>query len=345
MPRVAVFVSQIIVYMLLASTTLQAGDPAHHKHKKCTTLKIEDQYQSTEGLQQGLAGAGIVESNLIYAIDFTNSNRKRGKLTYVVSSMTEEDKKIFMNLHWTDPRWPNPYRQAINITSNVLKYFDKDQKYPVYGFGDSKTKGHSVFPVTLGDEYCIGVEQIEQAYAKVLPNIEMAGPTSFAPAINKAMDIVYANNGAYHILVIITDGSLTEGFETLNLNTLAKASLFPLSIIIVGVGDGETNGGFDGMNLLDDGVENRLFDNVQFVKLSKIMADNPTDALALQLKFAVAALMEVPTQYDIMKTMGMFRAGYVDKVLARVIKKDVSKESDLKKINKKIRTLKHKPFN
>lgn len=34
------------------------------------------------------------------------------------------------------------------------------------------------------------------------------GPTSFAPIIDAAIDIVEANNGQYHVLVIIADGQV-----------------------------------------------------------------------------------------------------------------------------------------
>lgn len=34
------------------------------------------------------------------------------------------------------------------------------------------------------------------------------GPTSFAPIVNAAIDIVEANNGQYHVLVIIADGQV-----------------------------------------------------------------------------------------------------------------------------------------
>lgn len=42
------------------------------------------------------------------------------------------------------------------------------------------------------------------------------GPTSFAPVIDVAIDIVERNNGQYHVLVIIADGQVLS------------ISLFPL---------------------------------------------------------------------------------------------------------------------
>lgn len=37
-----------------------------------------------------------------------------------------------------------------------------------------------------------------------------AGPTSFAPIIDAAIDIVEESNGQYHVLVIIADGQVVE---------------------------------------------------------------------------------------------------------------------------------------
>lgn len=36
------------------------------------------------------------------------------------------------------------------------------------------------------------------------------GPTSFAPIIDAAIDIVEESNGQYHVLVIIADGQVVE---------------------------------------------------------------------------------------------------------------------------------------
>lgn len=36
------------------------------------------------------------------------------------------------------------------------------------------------------------------------------GPTSFAPIIDAAIDIVEGSNGQYHVLVIIADGQVVE---------------------------------------------------------------------------------------------------------------------------------------
>ncbi|KAF3629400.1 hypothetical protein FXO37_28970 [Capsicum annuum] len=95
------------------------------------------------------------------------------------------------------------------------------------------------------------------------------GPTSFAPIVNAAIDIVEANNGQYHVLVIIADGQVTRSIDTLSerlspqeqatINFIVAASEYPLSIILVGVRDGP----WDEMKRFDDNIPQQAFDNFQ----------------------------------------------------------------------------------
>jgi len=102
--------------------------------------------------------------------------------------------------------------------------------------------------------------------------------------------------------VIIADGQVTRSSDTevgrlsqqeqKTVDAIVAASQFPLSIVLVGVGDGP----WDAMQQFDDNIPKRAFDNFQFVNFTNIMAKN----IALSEKeaaFALAALMEIPFQY------------------------------------------------
>lgn len=84
-----------------------------------------------------------------------------------------------------------------------------------------------------------------------------------------AITIVEQNDGQYHVLLIIADGQVTRSIDTergqlstqekQTVEAIVKASKYPLSIIVVGVGDGP----WDMMKEFDDNILARAFDNFQ----------------------------------------------------------------------------------
>uniref|UniRef100_A0A2P2KRL6 E3 ubiquitin-protein ligase RGLG1 isoform X3 n=2 Tax=Rhizophora mucronata TaxID=61149 RepID=A0A2P2KRL6_RHIMU len=141
--------------------------------------------------------------------------------------------------------------------------------------------------------------------------VHTVGPTSFAPIIDAAINIVEENNGQYHVLVIIADGQVRspetpagrhsrQEHETIN--SIVTASQYPLSIVLVGVGDGP----WDAMKQFDDNIPQRGFDNFQFVNFTEIMSGN-SEQSKKETAFALAALMEIPFQYRATQTLNHVR--------------------------------------
>ncbi|KAF5740428.1 E3 ubiquitin-protein ligase RGLG2 -like protein [Tripterygium wilfordii] len=252
--------------------------------------KIADSYNSLEEVTEALARAGLESSNLIVGIDFTKSNEWTGAKSFNKRSLHQIGDFL------------NPYQQAISIIGKTLAAFDEDNLIPCYGFGDASTHDQDVFSFYPDDRFCHGFEEVLSRYREIVPHLRLAGPTSFAPIIEMAMTIVEKSAGQYHVLLIIADGQVTRSVDTergqlspqekRTVDAIVQASKLPLSIILVGVGDGP----WDMMKEFDDNIPARDFDNFQFVNFTEIMSKN-MNQLRKETEFALAALMEIPSQY------------------------------------------------
>ncbi|CAL9152843.1 E3 ubiquitin-protein ligase RGLG2-like [Musa acuminata AAA Group] len=260
--------------------------------------RISDNYHTLEQVTEALAQAGLESSNLIVGIDLTKSNEWTGKFSFGGRSLH----------HIGDT--PNPYEQAISIIGRTLSAFDEDNLIPCFGFGDASTHDRDVFSFCPDGRPCNGFQDTLVQYRELLPHLRLAGPTSFAPIIEMAMTIVEQSGGQYHVLLIIADGQVTRSVDTQfghlssqeqkTVDAIVKASEFPLSIILVGVGDGP----WDMMKEFDDNIPARSFDNFQFVNFTEIMSKNIPQTRKEAL-FALEALMEIPSQYKATIEMGI----------------------------------------
>ncbi|CAL9203534.1 E3 ubiquitin-protein ligase RGLG2-like [Musa acuminata AAA Group] len=252
--------------------------------------RINDDYQTLNQVTEALAEAGLESSNLIVGIDFTKSNEWTGKVSF--------NRRCLHDIGNT----PNPYEQAISIIGRTLSTFDEDNLIPCFGFGDASTHDQEVFSFYPENQPCNGFEEALGRYKELIPNVRLAGPTSFAPIIETAIGIVDNTGGQYHVLLIIADGQVTRSVDTQygqlspqerdTINAIVKASDYPLSIVLVGVGDGP----WEMMREFDDNIPSRAFDNFQFVNFTEIMSRN-IPASRKETEFALAALMEIPSQY------------------------------------------------
>ncbi|KAM7271387.1 hypothetical protein ACFE04_030601 [Oxalis oulophora] len=251
---------------------------------------IDDQFNSIEEVTEALAIAGLESSNLIVGIDFTKSNEWKGARSFNHKSLH----------HIGDSQ--NPYEQAISIIGKTLSTFDEDNIIPCFGFGDAKTHDKDVFSFFADNRPCNGFEEVLARYRELVPHVDLSGPTSFAPIIETAIKIVDDSNGQYHVLMIIADGQVQSGEDTYGgklspqekhtIDAIVRASEYPLSIVLVGVGDGP----WDMMKKYDDSIPARAFDNFQFVNFTEIMQKQVSESKK-ESEFALAALMEIPSQY------------------------------------------------
>ena len=82
---------------------------------------------------------------------------------------------------------------------------------PAFGFGDSETTDEDVFPFREDQNPCNGFEEVLERYNDIARKVNLSGPTSFAPIINRTISLVQESK-KYHILVIIADGQV--GFHS-----------------------------------------------------------------------------------------------------------------------------------
>lgn len=259
--------------------------------------KIDDKYESLKSIYTAFNKSGIDTISLIYGIDMTGSNVRSGM-----------DSFNGLPLHTVREGHLNFYEQIITLLGQTLEKYDSDKSIPTYYFGCSETRDEYVGELSVNNR---GYEDVLVAYRHMLNFIVMDGPTSFAPLIDKAIEIVRETN-KYHLLVILCDGEISGNCKKKTDIAIAEASKYPLSIVIIGIGDGP----WDGMELLDDNVKGKKYDNVQFVCANKFLkvSDNtnrdmedPEVVKARQDSFLIEVLQEIPQQYSTINKLGLFK--------------------------------------
>ena len=205
--------------------------------------------------------------NLEIAIDYTSSNK---------------------SYHFINRRIPNDYEKVISDCCSIVSPYDEDQLFPVYGFGgippNNNGKVSHIFNINFEKEPEIkGFDQIIPTYKKSLKQIKLGNPCYFAPLLKSVYNRIKKNYeinnpeyiNHYFILMILTNGIVNDLKETIDI--LIDCSYIPLSVIIIGIGDGD----FSNMDKLDGDEELlvsskgeiRKRDLVQFVKYNKFKGD------------------------------------------------------------------------
>ncbi|CAD8139277.1 unnamed protein product [Paramecium pentaurelia] len=219
--------------------------------------------------------SGGQQLKFIIAIDYTESNGKQNDP---------------QSLHYIPKNGvPNQYLQAITSLVEILINYDNTKKISLYGFG-CKPKMNLIntnqtlhlFPLNDNpdDHEVYGLDEIVQCYKKSLPYLLFDGPAQLTPNLKNAMNMAYQykenqGNQNYLILMILTDGQVSD--MQVFIDDIIASSNLPLSIIIIGIG----NGNFDNMSVLNNQF-NQILDSkgnllvrdlVQFVPFNQVKND------------------------------------------------------------------------
>ncbi|KAI3919050.1 hypothetical protein MKW98_016603 [Papaver atlanticum] len=264
--------------------------------------QIDGNDDTLEQVLDALTNAGLESTSMKVGIDFTKSNDWTGAKSFNNKSLHHIGEIT------------NPYEQAVTAIGRPLSFLNKEDNnlIPCFGFGDASTTDKDVFSFYSDQRSCNGVEEVLERYRELVPQIRLAGPTSFAPIIETAIDFVENSGRRYHVLLIIADGQVTRSSDTEigllsrqeqeTIDAIVKASEYPLSIVLVGVGDGP----WDMMKEFDHNIPHRTFDNFQFVNFTEIFSQD-ISIENMSLGVALAALMEIPSQY--LATLELQRLG------------------------------------
>ncbi|EER08667.1 copine, putative [Perkinsus marinus ATCC 50983] len=236
----------------------------------------------------------VVGSGSCVLADLESASQKKVALDFTLSN---GDPNRPESLHYYDPRSANDYAMAIRSVGEILEHYDRDKKYPVYGFGAKLPPDytHTSHLFACNGNYfrpeVVGVDGILDAYRKALKVVHLHGPTMFSEVNETNQRARYAVR-RYFVLLIITDGVIVD--LQASINAIVDASKAPLSIIIVGVGDQDL-GLMDVLDA-DDHPLVSSFDHstmdrdiVQFVPFNEFK-DKPYTELAM------ATLDEIPRE-------------------------------------------------
>lgn len=199
----------------------------------------------------------------------------------------------------------NQYELAIKSVGEIIEDYDSDKLFPVLGFGARTPPRGDVSHLFYvnghpDNPYCERIGGVLASYKGCISRVQLYGPTNFAPTINHVAAIArqFLDGSQYFILLIITDGIITDMPQTKK--AIVDASSLPLSIIIVGVG----NADFDAMDELDGDTvrltapDGRMAvrDIVQFVPFRNFLGRGANSSIS-RLHLAKEVLAEIPDQF------------------------------------------------
>ena len=235
--------------------------------------------------------------NMTVAIDFTSSNG---------------------TLHDIDPlmRKQNDYELALQEVGKILQPYSYKHQFTAKGFGgiphfileDENRDPEDEVNINCfnlkndpNSTTIASLEDLRKYYVNAINGTTMWGPTLFNPLLDDMENYMIYMSGhqMYNCLLILTDGCIHDLRETVD--RIVRCTAYPLSIIIVGIGDAD----FSAMETLDsdeyslvDGLGQKAQrDIVQFVRLNefKEVAEDGSIYTAAD-KLAEAVLAEVPDQ-------------------------------------------------
>ena len=206
-------------------------------HIKFTKSMIVEQPSFGEFLKSGW------HINLSVAIDYTASNG---------DPKTDPNSLHRLPLNIQPDQAINEYEEAMLQVGTILETYAFGKRFMAYGFGGKPEGCEEVshcFPLNGNndDPSVKGLQELLKTYKDSLTRIQLWGPTFFVNVHKRVFEFIKEkmHKNIYHVLLILTDGCIHDMRQTIDV--IVEASEYPLSIIIVGIGDSD----FENMAVLD----------------------------------------------------------------------------------------------
>lgn len=255
------------------------------------TLHLEAEVRRRPNYVEFLRGGCSVDVR--FAIDFTGSNG--------------DPKRPDSLHHYVHGGGYNQYMTVMERIASIVLPLDSDGMVRLSGFGGLVENCLSFFfPLAANGNFEVrGIDGMFAAYLDAIQRVPLSGPTNLAETIKHSVPApCTASDLHYTVLVVLTDGEITDETETIR--EIVRACDRPLSIVVVGVGSSDF--GFlerldgDDVALQADGVQAKR-DIVQFVPFRK-HANNPVDLTS-------EVLAEIPRQLEqYMRARGLVPHGF-----------------------------------
>lgn len=248
------------------------------------------------------------KSSSEYVIDLEKSGALKdlGMMVFIDSSKANNwnGKKSFdgKNLHDFNHK-QTPYQEAFKIVSHLMNHNkDNEAEYPVYSYGSTKADQYKNNLDFAG--ICRNSAELDLIYQNIvdIPNQGEYGDIN--DAINESIRVV-KDTSKYQVVVIFTCNDLEIYNDLAQLN---ESSLYPLSVVVIGVGDNDFHrlgsykkGDFESMGIHKKQISalgettKKNFDNFSFINLSSNKHIRITNLNAESLFYS--GFNNIPYQY------------------------------------------------
>ena len=192
--------------------------------------------------------AGFASADLIIGVDFALSNRPEAIQNDPSGSTQRQNTECI-----------------IDVASRVLAPNGKLHHPSIssFGFGDVSTHHSACF------HFCGGAaldgDEVLQRYQALQELESIGGATGFTPVIRQAIKLA-ASRARHQVLLIITDSEI-QNDRGQTANAIVDSSQYPISIVLVGVGEGS----WGSMQRYVEDLPERSFDNFHFVSYCEVL--------------------------------------------------------------------------